>query len=250
MWYNGRDEREGTMDISNAKNFIESYNRIDAQLRELYGYKPSQSFTDIVRRSADKNSVVRKYESELADYARLRNAIVHQSTGEYIAVPCDSAVNKIARIEKLLCAPPEIGTLPEKKIVSIEAQLSLRQAVLLVSRTGHSNLPVYSGKRMVGILNNRRIVRALGAAVSRGQSADAFLAQTPVEDILEEGDLTVYYKYLSRRDSLIDVLTAFESNKKLIAVAVSENGRIGERILNFITEADLMRVSRAVEDYE
>ena len=61
--------------------------------------------------------------------------------------------------------------------MSIEAQLSLRQAVLLVSRTGHSNLPVYRGKRMVGILNNRRIVRALGAAVSRGQSADAFLAR-------------------------------------------------------------------------
>ena len=44
------------MDISNAKKFIESYNRIDAQLRELYGYKPSQSFTDIVRRSAEKNA--------------------------------------------------------------------------------------------------------------------------------------------------------------------------------------------------
>lgn len=126
----------------------------------------------------------------------------------------------------------------------------MRQAVLLVSRTGHSNLPVYSGKRMVGILNNRRIVRALGAAVARGAGADAFLSQTPVEDILEEDDLNVYYKYLSRRDSLLDVLNAFENNKKLIAVAVSENGRRGERILNFITEADLVRVSRAVEDYE
>ena len=250
MWYNSGGNRRKAVDISNAKKFIESYNRIDAQLRELYGYKPSQSFTDIVRRSAEKNAVVRKYESELADYARLRNAIVHQSTGEYIAVPCDGAVNKISRIEKLLCAPPEIGTLPEKKIVSIEAGLSLRQAVLLVSRTGHSNLPVYSGKRMVGILNNRRIVRALGAAVARGAGADAFLSQTPVEDILEEDDLNVYYKYLSRRDSLLDVLNAFENNKKLIAVAVSENGRRGERILNFITEADLMRVSRAVEDYE
>ena len=126
----------------------------------------------------------------------------------------------------------------------------MRQAVLLVSRTGHSNLPVYSGKRMVGILNNRRIVRALGAAVARGAGADAFLSQTPVEDILEEDDLNVYYKYLSRRDSLLDVLNAFENNKKLIAVAVSENGRREERILNFITEADLVRVSRAVEDYE
>lgn len=238
------------MDTANAKNFLESYNRIDAQLREMYGFKPSQSFTDVVRRSAEKNSVVRKYETELADYARLRNAIVHQSTGEFIAVPCDGAVRKLARIERLLCAPPTLGSLPEKKIVSIDAQLSLRQAVLLVSRTGHSNLPVYGGKRMVGILNSRRIVRALGAALARGESADAFLSHTAVEDILEDRDLLVYYRCMGKGDSLLDVLSAFENNKKLIAVAVSERGRPGERIVNFITEADLMRISRAVEDYE
>ncbi len=238
-------------ELQNAREFIDSYNKIDAQLRELYGFKPSQPFTDVVRRCAERNAVVRRYESDLADYARLRNAIVHQSTdGRIIAVPCDDVVSRIRLIEKLLCSPPEIGTLPEKKIVSIEAQISLRQAVLLVSRTGHSNLPVYRGKRMVGILNNRRIVRALGAAMAEGMDADAFLSRTPVEEILEEADLTVYYKYLSRHDSLIDVLTAFENNKKLIAVAVSENGRIGERICNLITEADLMRISRAVEDYE
>lgn len=238
-------------ELQNAREFIDSYNKIDAQLRELYGFKPSQPFTDVVWRCAERNAVVRRYESDLADYARLRNAIVHQSTdGRIIAVPCDDVVSRIQLIEKLLCSPPEIGTLPEKKIVSIEAQISLRQAVLLVSRTGHSNLPVYRGKRMVGILNNRRIVRALGAAMAEGMDADAFLSRTPVEEILEEADLTVYYKYLSKHDSLIDVLTAFENNKKLIAVAVSENGRIGERICNLITEADLMRISRAVEDYE
>ena len=46
------------MDLKNATEFINSYNKIDAQLRELYGYKPSQPFTDIVRRSAEKNAVV------------------------------------------------------------------------------------------------------------------------------------------------------------------------------------------------
>ena len=68
------------MDKRNATEFINSYNKIDAQLRDLYSFKPSQSFTDVVRRSAEKNSIVRKYENDLVDYARLRNAIVHQST--------------------------------------------------------------------------------------------------------------------------------------------------------------------------
>lgn len=240
------------MDKRNATEFINSYNKIDAQLRDLYGFKPSQSFTDVIRRSAEKNSVIRKYENDLTDYARLRNAIVHQSTdGQIIAVPCDEVVEQIKLIERLVCTPPMIGeTLQEKRIVSIEAELSLRQAVLLISRTGYSNLPVYRGKRMIGIINNRRIIRELGEAIQRGLNTDVWLSETPVEAVLSETDLFVYYKYLGKKNTLQDILTAFEENKKLLAVAVSENGKIGERIVNFVTPADLVRISKIMEDYD
>lgn len=189
------------MDTRNATEFIDSYNKIDAQLREMYGFKPAQSFTDVVRRSAEKNTVVRRYENELADYARLRNAIVHQSTdGRIIAVPCDDVVENIRLIERLLCSPPTVGeTLQDKRIVSIEAELSLRQAVMLMARTGYSNIPVYSGKRMIGIVNNRRVLRELGDVLAQGRSADAWLSETPVADILAESDLFVYYKYLGKK---------------------------------------------------
>ena len=239
------------MDKRNATEFINSYNKIDAQLRDLYSFKPSQSFTDVVRRSAEKNSIVRKYENDLVDYARLRNAIVHQSTdGQIIAVPCDEVVEEMRTIERLICTPPTIGeTLQEKKIVSIEAGLSLRQAVLLISRTGYSNLPVYEGRRMIGIVNNRRIIAELGGVLHRGQSVDEFLSRTPVEDVLSESDLFVYYKYLSKDSPLQAVVSAFEENKKLLAVAVSEHGKAGERIVNFIPPSDLAAIGRILEDY-
>ena len=240
------------MDKRNATEFINSYNKIDAQLRELYGFKPSQPFTDIVRRCAEKNSVIRKYENELTDYARLRNAIVHQSTdGAIIAVPCDEVVQEMQLIERLICTPPTIGeTLQEKRIVSIEAELSLRQTVLLIAKTGYSNLPVYRGKRMIGIVNNRRIIRELGEAIQRGENTDAWLSRTPVEEVLAETDLFVYYKYLGKKNTLQDILASFEENRKLLAVAVSENGKVGERIVNFVTPADLVRISKILEDYD
>lgn len=240
------------MDTRNATEFIASYNKIDSQLRELYGFKPSQPFTDVVRRSAEKNAVVRKYENELADYARLRNAIVHQSTdGRIIAVPCDDVVENIQLIERLLCSPPTVGeTLQDKRIVSIEAELSLKQAVMLMARTGYSNIPVYRGKRMIGIVNNRRVLRELGDVLAQGRSADAWLSETPVADILAESDLFVYYKYLGKKDSLQEIADAFEENRKLLAVCISENGRAGERIVNFVTSADLPRINKLLEDYQ
>lgn len=238
-------------DFANAAKFINSYNKIDSQLRDLYGFKPSQPFTDVVRRSAEKNAVVRKYENDLADYARLRNAIVHQSTdGRVIAVPCDDVVERIQLIEKLLCEPPTVGeTLKDKRIVSIEAEISLRQAVLLMARTGFSNLPVYRGKRLEGIINNRRVLRELGEVLARGESADAWLSQTAVSDILSETDTAVYYKFLAKSDTLQTVADAFEENRKLLAVCVTEHGRPFERIFNFITPADLPRINKILEDY-
>ena len=177
---------------------------------------------------------------------------MHQSTdGRIIAVPCDDVVESIQLIERLLCSPPTVGeTLQDKRIVSIEAEISLKQAVMLMARTGYSNIPVYRGKRMIGIANNRRILRELGGVLARGLSADAWLGGTAVSDILSESDLFVYYKYIGKKDSLQEIVDAFEENRKLLAVCVSENGRAGERVVNFITAADLPHLNKLLEDYK
>lgn len=239
------------MDKTNAAVFINSYNKIDAQLRQLYNFKAAQSFSDMVRRSAEMNAVVRKYESDLIDFARLRNAIVHQSTdGKIIAVPCDEVVEEMQLIERLLCTPPRIGeSIRPKKIVSVDDAISVKQAVMLIARTNFSNLPVYRGKRMVGMINNRRIIKALGSVLERGGDLDEFAAKTPVGEIVRESDLFAYYKYLGKQDTLQDVLAAFEENKKLLAVLVSEHGAAGERIENIITPVDLVEVNKILEDY-
>ena len=102
---------------------------------------------------------------------------------------------------------------------------------------------------MIGIINNRRVIRELGDAIQRGLNTDVWLSETPVEAVLSETDLFVYYKYLGKKNTLQDILTAFEENKKLLAVAVSENGKTGERIVNFVTPADLVRIGKIMEDY-
>ena len=52
-----------------------------------------------------------------------------------VVVGQQEVVEQMLLIERLICTPPKIGeTLHEKKIVSIEAQISLKQAILLISR--------------------------------------------------------------------------------------------------------------------
>lgn len=66
--------------MSNAFEFIAAYNEIDARLRAIYKGKGNLQFSDLIRRCAEFNATVKRYEDELASYARLRNAIVHNST--------------------------------------------------------------------------------------------------------------------------------------------------------------------------
>lgn len=107
------------MEYANAEKFLKSYNRIESQLKILYGGRATQNFTDLVKRCTDLNMTVRRYENELIDYGKLRNAIVHRATDSeevFIANPCDNVVENIAFIEKQLCHPPRITeAIKEKK---------------------------------------------------------------------------------------------------------------------------------------
>ena len=100
------------MDVSNASRFLQSYNRIEAQLKLLYNAKATANFTDLVKRCSDLDITVRRYSSELIDYGKLRNAIVHRTAGStdetVIAVPCDEVVSTIEFIEAMLCRPPRL----------------------------------------------------------------------------------------------------------------------------------------------
>ena len=81
---------------TNAERFITAYNSIDYSLRTIYNFKRSMSFSDVIRRGVVLNSVVRKYEEDLIDFGRLRNAIIHQGNSKYtIAEPHDDIVEKI-----------------------------------------------------------------------------------------------------------------------------------------------------------
>ena len=47
---------------SNSRRFLEAYNKLDKGLRDIYGIKPSITFSDCIRKVATINSVIKKYE--------------------------------------------------------------------------------------------------------------------------------------------------------------------------------------------
>lgn len=240
MWYNTR--------MSNAVDFISAYNTIDSRLRAIYRGKGNLQFSDLVRRCAEFNKTVRRYEDDLLLCARLRNVIVHESKkNRIIAEPCDDLTQLICHVAELLSSPPKLSELKEKNVTGIDADATLADALIRIAQTNYSNLPVYRNGRMLGILNNRRAVRVLGSALERGEPLDDCL-QTPCAEIIREEDLYRFYKVLGRQNSVQAAIDAFEENRKLLAVLVTETGYVGDKIVNLLTSADLPQLIRMLEE--
>ena len=234
--------------MSNAIEFISAFNIIDSRMRAIYRGKGNLQFSDLVRRCAEFQMTIRKYEEDLLLCARLRNVIVHESRKDrIIAEPCDELTRLICHVAELLQSPPQLSLLKPKKVTFLSSETELGQAIEKISKTNYSNLPVYRGGRMLGVLNNRRVVRVVGQALERGENVGDVL-QTPCADVLHEDDMFRFYKVLGKENTVQEAIDAFEENRKLLAVLVTSSGYVGDKIVNLLTSADIPQLIRMLEE--
>ncbi len=239
------------MDYDNAARFLKSYNKIESQLKALYNERPTQNFTDLVKRCTDRNITVRRYENELVDYGKLRNAIVHRAAGGelFIANPCDEVVTNIEYIEKQLCNPPLVtDVFKVKKFPVAFADKPLLTAVELFAETEKKTIIVNERGKMRGVLNSYSLYRLIAEHAARGENVTEFLTQTPCGAVLDE-KLLQKYVLLDAKSTVFDVFESFELHKGIYAVIVTENGVLGEKVLLVLTPSDFPTINRYLETY-
>lgn len=238
--------------MTNAERFIKTYNKIDKALRNIYGYKTYLNFTDIVRRSAAVNYVVKKYEQKLVDYARLRNSIVHQTDFEkIIAEPHLDVVEEFEAIGNLICAPPKaLDSLAKKKITTLDAKTKLSDVIKTIYLSSFSNIPILEDRKFIGVVNNKFIVESIAQALEKGKNVEAFLKETEVNKILSEDMMNVYYTILDENATLVDVMNEFDKNRKLIAVVFTKSGNNLETLLGMLTAYDIADIIDILDNYE
>lgn len=136
LWYIIKKmERKMQKAQSNARRFINAYNQIDYSLRTQYNFKRSMSFSDLIRKAVLVNHVVRKYEDDLIDYGRLRNAIVHRSNDEFlIAEPHNEVVEAIEKICRLITTPPNaLSSICHEDVLTVDADVNIKSVIKLMA---------------------------------------------------------------------------------------------------------------------
>lgn len=239
------------MKNSNAERFITAYNNIDYSLRTIYNFKRSMSFSDVVRRSVVLNSVVRKYEEDLIDFGRLRNAIIHQGNSKYIiAEPHDDIVEKIEKLAMLISEPPvALDRVGNTEVITINHDITVGKAIELIYRTGYSNLPTYEGEKLIGVINGRKLINVLGERISAGANVQEFLETVTVGEIVSHMGDDYYYMLADEKLSIDSAMNFFENNRKLLIILITKGGKDTGKPLKIISSADIIDMKKILDVY-
>lgn len=237
--------------ISNAKRFINAYNQIDYSLRVQHNFKRSMGFSDMIRRAVSVNHIVRKYEDDLIDFGRLRNAIIHGSNDEVlIAEPHEDVVAKIEHIERLITTPPKaLDVLNEKEVFTVSYNVTIKEVIKKISQTKFSNLPVYKNGELIGVANGQKILNAVGEHLTTNNNIDEYLETHTIEEIVELPQQNSYYMVLNSDCTIDQVLAEFLANRKLLVVIITKTGTMHEPPLAIITATDYMVLNKIMENY-
>lgn len=239
------------MKESNAQRFISAYNTIDYSLRTIYDFKRSMSFSDVVRRSVVLNSIVRKYEEDLIDFGRLRNAIIHNGNAKYvIAEPHDEVVVQIERLAELIAEPPRaMDRIGNKEVITISADMKVGAAIELIYRSGYSNLPVYENEKLLGILNGRKLINVIGKRIGDNVNLQEFMNETAVRDVVQEMGDDYYFMLADEHITIDEAMNHFENNRKLLIILITKDGKENGKPLKIISSADIIDMKKILDVY-
>ncbi len=224
--------------MDNASRFLDAFAIIEKECRNIVNEGRYTKFYLLLQQAAKMNSIVRRYEVELQEYADLRNAIVHQRTGEgeIIAQPVDWVVEKIERIADLLACPPQLKDHFLKPVRICRPSDRVKEVYCRMKELGTSKMPIYEYHEFVGLLTLEMI-------------ADwAVLKQAKIPDpVVEEIFKPQYRKekvlFISRDATVVEALELFEEAMRrgitLLAVIISASGKKNERAEGILTIADL-----------
>lgn len=223
-----------------ADLFLDAFSEIERYLRRALRAKSHVAFSQLVTDAERNLSSVRKYASDLREFADLRNAIVHgRSGGRIIAEPLEEAVREFRRIADLIVCPPPITRLAHSPVVTVSPSQSLSTALSLMGNGSYSQLPIVEKGYCLGVLTANTITRWL--ATNRTTSLD--LNTTFVDSVFRQKEPTEVHRFLSRHSSVFQVLEAFQEEHSrghdLCAVLVTNKKEETAAPIGIITVSDL-----------
>lgn len=226
---------------ANSTRFLGAFSAIESHLRRLLSADSRVPFTTLLHQASRQHRWIDRYAQDLAEFAELRNAIVHRFRAERaIAEPHDDVTARIESIAATITRPPAVVPRFQRRVDVVQPETAIVDAVLLMRKHDISKLPVVTGQEITGLLTTGAIARWLGAEAAVGL---VDIGATPVSEVLRHADERDSYRILAATAPLTEAVSLFlqrqEEGRRLEAVLITERGRNGGKLVGLITTSDL-----------
>jgi predicted transcriptional regulator len=239
---NGRNENRR----DRSERFEIAFNQIHLKLKELLQGAETDSFVYLLNKAREKHAAIRYHYDALRQYAKLRNAMVHEKVKEafYIADPHEDIVYEIERISRVLWEPPSALSIASTEVKCFKPTTPLKEILEAIEHYGYAQFPIYEQDQFIGLLTEGGLAKWFSHSINQHSIS---IEHVTVKDILKIDKLR-HVKFLSQTSSLFDVEEVYESsfdrNKKLAAVILTQDGSRNQEPIGIITSWDLIHVDR------
>lgn len=238
----GNDDHEVNHKEQSGK-FETAFNRIHKQLKEMVKGTDSDAFVELLYSGYKNHSLVRKYKSELHQFAKLRNAIVHERVNAdyYIAEPHIEVVERIEEIAREFEKPQTALSIATSPVFYYYEDAYLKDVLKVINKFDFTRFPVYDkDDKYVALLTSTEIIQWMAKHFS---DSVVHFEDVRVKELLTKGK-NYFVTFVDEYASLYHIEELFERyhtrGKKLQAVIITETGDRHGKPIGVITPWDLL----------
>jgi CBS domain-containing protein len=228
-----------------SERFEIAFNQIHKCLIEKVKENCDDRFKQLVEVGMKKHSLIRSFYNELCQFAKLRNAIVHEKIDHdfYIAEPHLDIVERIEKIAGYFQKPEIALSIATKDVQHFLENDRLEDVLSCIRKTSYTRFPIYNEKgEFIWIVTAAYILNWLTDRIA-DQVID--LNNARIADIFtNEGKGNVVF--ISKTSSIFKAEEIYEKfhreGKKLEAIIITLNGSKNEKPLGIVTSYDLIEI--------
>ena len=115
-------------------------------------------------------------------------------------------------------------------------------------KSGYSVVPVYDKKTLVGVVNRKMLLDAIGKCILDGNDIDDFV-NAPIGECIKIFDITSHYEVVPASITIDNMLYLFQQNRKLGVVIITKNGNYDEEPVGVVVASDTIEMQSILDKY-
>jgi hypothetical protein len=233
--------------VDRAEEFIQLFNRVENFLSQLVRPEKFKPFSQLVDAASALSAAVRASSGDLKQFAKLRNAIVHDADypPHVVAVPSQEALLRFKGIAQDVMEPKALIPTFATQVHCFSPTDNLPNVLRFMRKEDFSQVIIRASDGRLTMLTVEGITRWLADDVEGNQNSadkvtlDSVLALEPPGCFITMGpDKTIF-----------DAADAFTNSvhhqaTRLYAIAITESGGESDEPIGFVTPWDLVHNPR------